>query len=374
NPRLWSLIKAAGLAAYKVTGNQVLIRSGRVTLSEFWTRWREVVRQMRLSGDSDESFQSFIENRFHGDEELKKEAIWFVEGFNAADYGKISIRFLLESEQTSGNTGAQEAFRLASGYDGLCHWLAAGMDQSNAAIHLNTVVREVRWSRGHVEVVARNAIGNEFRAYVARGALITLPLGVLKSPSAVQFTPALPEKIAAVDALEMGQAVRITMKVRERFWERAEHGRGADPGDMSFIQMPGEALPTWWALSPVQVAILTGWAGGPAAERLIPGGEEMVLDRAIETLSRGFRLPRSNVDELLESWHFHDWSKDPYSLGAYTYVPVGGLDAREVLGRPADATLFFAGEATATAGANGTVHGAIASGERAAAEIYSALP
>src|SRR5262249_33774085 len=71
NPRLWSLIKAAGLAAYKVTGNQVLIRSGRVTISEFWARWREVVRQMRLSGDSDESFESFIENQFHGDEELK---------------------------------------------------------------------------------------------------------------------------------------------------------------------------------------------------------------------------------------------------------------------------------------------------------------
>jgi len=93
----------------------------------------------------------------------------------------------------------------------------------------------------------------------------------------------------------------------------------------------------------------------------------------VETLSGAFRMTRSGIEGLLESWHFHDWSKDPYSLGAYTYVPVGGLGAREVLGRPVNDTLFFAGEATDTAGSNGTVHGAISSGERAAAQIYSTL-
>jgi monoamine oxidase len=39
------------------------------------------------------------------------------------------------------------------------------------------------------------------------------------------------------------------------------------------------------------------------------------------------------------------------------------------LGAPVDATLFFAGEATQSDGQNATVHGAIASGERAASEV-----
>ena len=43
--------------------------------------------------------------------------------------------------------------------------------------------------------------------------------------------------------------------------------------------------------------------------------------------------------------------------------------AQEALARPLETTLFFAGEATDTAGHNGTVHGAIASGRRAAKEI-----
>jgi len=52
---------------------------------------------------------------------------------------------------------------------------------------------------------------------------------------------------------------------------------------------------------------------------------------------------------------------------------VGGLDAPAALAAPLDGRLFFAGEATDTAGDPGTVHGAMATGARAAAEIVAAL-
>jgi monoamine oxidase len=45
---------------------------------------------------------------------------------------------------------------------------------------------------------------------------------------------------------------------------------------------------------------------------------------------------------------------------------VGGSEAGNELAVPIDGTLFFAGEATESDGQNGTVHGAIASGRRAA--------
>jgi monoamine oxidase len=48
---------------------------------------------------------------------------------------------------------------------------------------------------------------------------------------------------------------------------------------------------------------------------------------------------------------------------------VGADGAQQALAAPVENTLFFAGEATDTTGNNGTVHGAIASGQRAAREI-----
>jgi monoamine oxidase len=50
-------------------------------------------------------------------------------------------------------------------------------------------------------------------------------------------------------------------------------------------------------------------------------------------------------------------------------VKVGGEGCQQTLSAPLDNTLFFAGEATDISGHNGTVHGAIASGKRAAAEV-----
>ncbi len=66
----------------------------------------------------------------------------------------------------------------------------------------------------------------------------------------------------------------------------------------------------------------------------------------------------------------HDWQRDPYARGAYSYVAVGGADARERSRAPVDGVLFFAGEATAPASEAGTVAGALESGERAAREVH----
>jgi monoamine oxidase len=82
---------------------------------------------------------------------------------------------------------------------------------------------------------------------------------------------------------------------------------------------------------------------------------------------------RSRVDRELDEWHFHDWDADPFSRGAYSYVPAGALSAQKALGRPVDGTIFFAGEATASDGHNGTVDGAIETGRRAAREILARL-
>ncbi|MBV8208246.1 MAG: FAD-dependent oxidoreductase, partial [Acidobacteria bacterium] len=61
----------------------------------------------------------------------------------------------------------------------------------------------------------------------------------------------------------------------------------------------------------------------------------------------------------------------PYSRGAYSWVCAGGEGAQRALAEPLDGALFFAGEATNSQGHNGTVHGAMQTGIRAAEEVLS---
>ena len=119
----------------------------------------------------------------------------------------------------------------------------------------------------------------------------------------------------------------------------------------------------------MRAPILTGWAGGPAVERLALRGEESVVGRALDSLTCLLGLGRERLADLLIAWYMHDWQADPFARGAYSYIPVGGLDAPRLLAEPVEDTLFFAGEATDLSGRNGTVHRAMASGQRAAGEI-----
>jgi monoamine oxidase len=66
-----------------------------------------------------------------------------------------------------------------------------------------------------------------------------------------------------------------------------------------------------------------------------------------------------------------NWSADPFSYGAFSYLAVGsGPQDRIAMREPVNGRLFFAGEATSDANP-GTVYGARASGLRAAVDVAS---
>src|SRR5205085_6351383 len=134
----------------------------------------------------------------------------------------------------------------------------------------------------------------------------------------------------AISRIAMGHAVRITIRFRERFWENSRIMKGPDNGPLSefgFLHSQEESFPTWWSHMPVRSPVLVGWGGGPNAERLAFRGEAFAADQALGTLSRIFGLRRGRLDGLVDGWHFHDWSADPFSRGSYSYIPVGGQDA-----------------------------------------------
>jgi monoamine oxidase len=137
---------------------------------------------------------------------------------------------------------------------------------------------------------------------------------------------------------------------------------------LTFLHTPDQSLPTWWTQSPAQLPLLAGWTGGPRAEKLSQESDDALLDHALQSLMHMFQTSRMFVEEMLEEFYTHNWQIDPFSAGAYSYIPVAGVDAQAELAQPVEDTLFFAGEATSQ-GHQGTVHGAIASGLRAAREI-----
>jgi monoamine oxidase len=321
------------------------VRGGRWQRdADFWGKMSKVFARIR--GGRDRSFAGFLRAQRGLSPRVKMMALGFVEGFNAAHADRISA--LSMRDQAEG--GEFKQFRIANGYDSVIAWLHAGLDPDRTTIRLGTPVREIEWSRGRVAVHTSTATVH------ANAAVVTVPAGVLKAPDAIRITPEPRETTRALAHIEVGHVVKIILRFRERFWE-----------DFNFLHAEDGPFPTWWTSAPVRAPILTGWAGGHAADRLLAEGAEAIGGRAIESLASLLGMSRRRVASQLDAVHMHDWQADPFSRGAYSYLGVGGSHAFRALAKPVAGTLFFAGEATSDQ--TGTVAGAIASGRRAARQI-----
>jgi monoamine oxidase len=345
-------------------------------MGEVWTRFGQLLQRIPTKGP-DISFEHFLARR-RVPASTREMARLFVEGYFAAHVDRVSAR---STASAAGETDeSQRQYRLAEGYFAVVEWLRAGIRPDRGRVRLACVVESVRWRRGEVEVGYRSAAGAHARILRARTAVVTLPLGVLKAaPSeagAVRFDPVPAALRAAVPKLEVSHVCKLMIRFREAFWEDPEFFRRrggrelGEPNRIDFIHDRQGDFPTWWTTNPWRVPVVTAWAGGPRADALAELNETGLVDRALASLGRALGVPRSRLEDLLESWRAHDWRRDPYSRGAYSYVGVGGLPAQRALARPCAGTLYFAGDATEPE-EMGTVAGAISSGQRAARQILS---
>jgi len=379
-PEIFDLVGPAKLLLCDVTNRHWYLSDGTLMKSaEFWLQVNDIMEEMARVGDTDCSFQEFLDWLPNNEktQEAKSMATRYVEGFHAADTRIIGIRGLIRANKASDRIGGDHQFRFIGGYGGLIEWLAESARRRGTAIHLKTVVKEVHWHRKMVEIVCDSA--NEERRFKATLAVVTLPLGVLQinDDGAVKFNPQLAqEKQEAIRTLAMGNVVRVVLVFRERFWESLELPCEGDQErlvDLGFIHSSDVTFASWWTQLPIRVPIFVGWAGGPNSESLIYRDERFIMDQAIGSLATILKVDHSYLRELLECSYLHNWYSDAFSHGAYSYVPVNGVEAQMVLSRPAENTLFFAGEATSSEGHVGTVHGALASGKRVANEILRSL-
>ena len=284
----------------------------------------------------------------------------YVEGFNAADQSKISVASLARQQAAEEAIQADRLFHLSRGYDSVPRYLADSFLNAGGELRLAHPVRSIQWRRGVVSVNTASSVP----ALEASRAVITLPLGVLKEGT-VAFNPAVPRLRQLLSGLEMGPVLRVALLFQRAFWN-------ALSPEMLFLFSPGKIIPTWWTAHPDAAPLITGWIGGTTVIAQCRGlrGEALV-ESAVQQLATMFHRSYRQVRAGLVAAASHDWMADPWARGAYSFAAVGGVDASAGLARSVDETLYFAGEHTDTEGQWGTVHAALASGQRAARDILS---
>jgi monoamine oxidase len=382
HPDLMKILEESGIPFCDVSHRHGYFENGVLSKpQEFWNTLNALMDLMSLD-QPDQTFQDFLASlpNDEASRKAKSVATRYVQGFHAARIDRIGVHGLIKANQAEDEVEGNNGFRIPGGYDLVTQALHHEAVAAGALLRLDTIVKAVHWSSGGVEVICMSNGSTE--TFTGSCVLIALPLGVLQAQTddfgAVRFIPDLPEeKQAAIRGLEMGHVVHITLRFRERFWEKlSPRGGGVSENlrDLGFIHYPEAPFPTWWTLLHIRAPLLVGWIGGPNAEHLNGAGlsQDELLNEALKSLQVIFGVSESWLRQLLISSHTHNWSSDPFTRGGYAYLPVGGLKAQQTLARSVNKVLFFAGEATSV-GHVGTVHGAIESGLRAAKEILKSL-
>ena len=263
----------------------------------------------------------------------------------AADAKELSVRSVDEGRELRGGDAI-----FAGGYDPIIASLANGLDA-----RLDTVVSRIEYGGFGVRVRTNRGVFRGDRA------VITLPLGVLKSGD-VSFRPRLPRnKRVAISRLGMGVLNKISLAFSRAFWD-------TDPHLIGYLSSPKGHFAEWLNVfrhtgQPLLLAFNAG-AYGAAIEN---SSDRQILDEAMETLRILYGTEVPAPDAVLIS----RWGSDPYAYGSYSYLPPGARPGhRRRLRKPVRGRLFFAGEATSIR-YPATTHGAYLSGLRAAEQIIN---
>lgn len=375
-PEIWNLLHLENIEAKEMQGEDWYFLDQQLDRCDLFPEVDELLQKMDAERP-DESFADFLKRSGHApeDEETKRWAWGYISGFHAADPALVSVHSLVRSSRAEQKIEGDRAFRIPQGYEFLVNLYRQDLAAAGVVIALGTPVHHIAWKPGAVQIQVLGPKGG--LQFAAPRVVITVPLGVLQTregeQGALHFTPPLPApKRQALRELAMGKVIRVTLCFRERFWDSMPALQSRESktlSNMRFLFSRDDWFPTWWTTLPEKLPIITGWAPFRSAERLSNGSESHVPEAALRTLSRLLRADEQQLESLLKSASWHDWQADPFSRGAYSYVRVGGDTAQQNLAAALDGTLFFAGEATDASGHNGTVHGAMASGHRAAGEV-----
>ena len=222
-------------------------------------------------------------------------------------------------------------------------------------INLNQVVTKINYGTPLIEIVT------EGHQYYARALIITVPVGVLNAKKII-FDPPLPaEKIAAFSQIKMGTYDKIFLYFNKIFWDKETEWIGfiqSTPAKHAVLD-----IMNYYKFS--KLPILLVFNAGKQAEQFEQLSDQHIIDNIMQELRimYGKDIPEP-TSHVITRWH-----NDPYALGSYSHLSPGvSIDNYQIMGKPVNNRLFFAGEATSLTDP-ATVHGAYLSGIRAAIEV-----
>jgi monoamine oxidase len=303
----------------------------------------EEVEEMQEDYDEDISLQNALEKVIAGRKLGPKQlqGLWFhIQAETSMEYGADPDDLsMMEWDQDEDFNGEDVVF--PEGYVQIADGLAKGLD-----IRLNTAVSSVTYGKNGVEVQTSAGV------FLAKKAVVTFPLGVLKQ-NVVKFDPPLPvRKQSAIDRLKMGVLNKVYLKFPEIFWDEEIEGFG-------YMGVNQGEWAEWFSFVPyVNEPILLVFHGGSKGFALEELSDDEIIAGAMKTLRviHGESIPEP-VGHVITRW-----GKDPFAFGSYSHIPpfASGED-HDALFEPINDVLYFAGEATNRTHP-ATVHGAYLSG------------
>lgn len=199
-------------------------------------------------------------------------------------------------------------------------------------------------------------------------ALCTVPLGVLKKGD-IDFVPELPaQKREAIQRLGFGLLNKVVILFPFDFWD----GRIDTFGHLTEDSAQRGEFFLFYSYSSV--------SGGPLLVALVAGESAIEfekkspmenVEKVLETLRKIFSPKGIEVPNPLQAICTR-WGTDRFTYGSYSYVAIGSSgDDYDILAESVADRIFFAGEAT-NRRYPATMHGALLSGYREAANIVRA--
>lgn len=308
----------------------------------------EALRQRLGSSASMRDLAQHWIQEHHLDQEEARAARWAIEHcLTTCDYAGPPEQVALDWWRMELETG-RDNHVVQGGYVQVVQALAEGLD-----IRLNTPVTEISVDEAQQRVRVTAADG---QVYEGSRVVVTVPLAVLKA-NKIKFTPPLPEyKQQAMDRLDIGTLEKVVLRYDHKWFggsgvyiDSKEEGAWAYFADMTEANANRD---------PVIICFTGGSFSKTPRTQLTD--EQMVaqVEKAMAAIY-GVEPPKPIASAVTR------WVEDPFALGSYSFVPVGGSqhDMR-ALAKPVGSCLFFAGEATC-AEFHSTVHGAVESGLRA---------
>jgi monoamine oxidase len=347
------LVREAGLSLVPVSGSRWRSEKGVLSPDEGRMRHTARLRQALAKLETDVPVAEFLARHFAGAQyaELRRSVTRMVEGFDAADPSRAST-FALREEWLGSGLGQQA--RIAEGYGGLIAFLASECTRHGATLRLGAEIVAIDREAGRIRVRCRDG-----RVFEADAAILTLPPPLLSS---LALPPGARKKADAVTQhIGFGNVVKIVLRFAAPWW--TEQG-GQDLSQMSFL-ISSAAVPTWWTQHPASHPVLTGWLGGPNANKAAGLSSDELIALGVGALADIFGVDIERVRKGLTAARAINWGRDPFSHGAYSYATPQTRDAQAMASTPEDG-IILSGEALYAGPEMGTVEAALASGVAAA--------